>query len=177
MRTFKNYKTTVISIDSYYFDNSKLTDSERMNFNFDEPSAIDFDYLISDLNKIMKGELIEVPLYDYTSTSRKNSGLFIFKPDILIIEGLFLFNQERIKDMLDVSVYINLEEEERRKRIIDRDKKFRGKSVEEIEYRINNIVFPMHEKYVQPQMKIADFIVEDNFDNLIDDINNMLFLK
>ena len=156
-------ETTIIPLDSYYNDNSLLTPKERIKLNFDHPSAFDFNLIYEHLILLKKGHTIEKPTYSYIERTRQKETEKIIPNKTLLIEGILLYHDNRITDLLDYRFFIDLDEKSRLENIIKRDVKERGRNKDEITERFYSEVNPMHNTYVEKQ-KLKSHLVLYNTD-------------
>lgn len=166
---------TIISLDSYYNDNSHLSLNEREKLNFDQPSAFDFDLLLEQMRLLKKGFSVEKPIYSYIRRTREKETETIDVNDIIFIEGILLFYDNRITDLLDYKYYIDLDEKIRLENIIKRDVSERGRKKEEVVERFYKEVNPMHSQYVSEQKLKADMVFNDvSLSKIVNKIINQL---
>ncbi len=151
--------STIISLDNFYKDLSHVPQCEREKFNFDDPAAIDWDEFIYLMSNIINLKTISLPVYNFKTHTRENHRLNIKTEPIVIIEGLWLIHKEDLKKLFSLSVYVESSEKLRLQRRIDRDRNQRGRSIESVIKQFNNFVAPMHNKYVEPQKPLANFII------------------
>ncbi len=151
--------TAIITLDSYYHDLFKIAPDDRMKCNFDIPDSLDWELLTSHVNALAAGKEIEKPVYLYPSHTRAEHGKNVIPGNYLIIEGLFALYNEEIRQLLDVCVYISLDNDTCLKRRIARDTVERGRSRDSIINQYENTVRPMAEKYVLPAEAVADIVV------------------
>ncbi|XWV25194.1 mg417 protein [Tupanvirus deep ocean] len=147
----------IISQDSYY----KGGDAET---NYDVPAAIDFDLLVSHLQKLIYGESIECPIYDFSTHSRKKETNTINPCKIIIVEGILIFTQEELRDLFNMKIFIDAATPTQIFRRIHRDQSERGRNLHEIWQRYERDVWPSYSEYVSPSSKFADIII-NNFNN------------
>ncbi len=157
---------TILSLDSYYNDNSLLAPKEREKLNFDHPKAFDFDLLYNHLTSLKKGVSVEKPTYSYIERTRKKETETISPTNLIILEGILLYHDERIANLIDFKYFIDLDEHSRLKYIIKRDVEERGRTEKEVTERFFREVNPMHNNYIEAQKKYADFIFTNS--NLAD---------
>lgn len=166
---------TIISLDSYYNDNSHVSPTGREHLNFDHPSAFDFDLLFEHLNLLKKGFSIDIPFYSYIERTRLKKTRKVKPDEIILIEGILLYHDKRVIDLLDYKFFIDLEEKKRLENIIKRDTKERGRSENEIIERFYREVNPMHKQFIEGQKPKADLVLKDtSLNNLINVIINHL---
>lgn len=158
----------VIPQDAYYKDCSHLTPEEKAVQNFDHPDSVDFDYLIQQLNDLKCGKSIEQPVYSYITCSRSRTETVCVKPaHIIIVEGILIFTCERLRDMLDIKVFVDADADDRLSRVICRDIVERGKSVEQVLKRYEHTVKPMHLQFIEPSKRYADIIIPQGGHNQV----------
>jgi len=164
---FENNICATIKVDSYYHDLKHLSMSEREKNNFDDPKSIDFDLLVKDLNKLRNNQSIQVPVYDYKTHTRTKTYNSINTQKIIIIEGLFALHDNRIKDILNLKIFIDTKESIRLERRIKRDLRKRKRTYDSIINQFNEMVIPMHNKYVEPTKSYADLIITKGAKNTV----------
>ncbi len=157
--SLKGVNVVVIQQDAYYIDLSHLPLEERKKINFDHPSAFDNDLLIEHLNKLIKGEEIEKPIYSFTDYTRMKEAEKISPQDIIVLEGILLLVEKRIRDLLDIKIYVDADEDERFIRRLVRDTKERGRSMESVIEQYLNVVKPMFLQFVEPSKRYADIVI------------------
>ena len=155
---FKNKGVVKILSDSYYKNHINLNFKERSKINFDHPNAIDFEFLLKNLKDLKNNKKIKDPIYSYKNHKRLKKGNTVYPKDIIIVEGLHIFCDKRIVDLIDFKIFLDIDEKTRLKRRIERDVIFRGRSKYEIEERFFSMCKPMHENYIDPSKKHADKI-------------------
>ena len=170
---FPSSKIQVISQDSYYKDNSNITFKKRCLLNYDHPYAIDFDLLYKNIKKLKDGGEIKQPIYDFKIHNRTTKTILIKPKKILIVEGILIMNNEKLRNLFDFKVFINANSEIRMERRIKRDISERGRTREEIMSRFKSTLNPMHDKYIKPNIKLADLIIE-NHDNSSVNVNQII---
>lgn len=176
LQEFAKNTISVLEVDSYYWDNGLLTEGERKNINFDHPASIEIELLISDLKKLMDGQAIQTPIYDYITGSRSKETVTVEPAEIIIIEGIFSLYYEELRDLLNIKIYVDTENDDRLTRIIGRDTIERGRTLETVLEHYNNTVKPMHLQFIGPTRYHADLIIPKGGGNkiCIDIINSML---
>lgn len=167
---YKNFKQETISIimqDSYYKDQSHLTYEERTKTNYDHPHAFDTDLLISHLNSLLHGEAIDIPIYDFTIHNRKEETLREEPKDIIIVEGILILEDERLRDLFDIKIYVDTDADLRILRRLTRDIKERGRTLESVIDQYLGVVRPMHLQFIEPTKRYADLIVPEGGKNRV----------
>lgn len=149
----------VIGHDNYYKAHDDLAFEDRVGLNYDHPKAFDNNLFYDDLNKLLDGNDIEMPLYDYTIHTRSKQTKKISPKKIILIEGILVLYDKKIREITDTKVFVDADSDVRLKRRILRDTKERGRSIESCLTQYIEQVKPMHEKYVEPSKKYADIII------------------
>lgn len=157
----------ILSQDSYYKDNSNISLEERKLVNFDHPDSIEFDLLYKHINELKKGNSIEKPIYSYITCTRSSETIHIESKDVILIEGILLFTDKRIRDICNVKVFVDAPADERLLRVIKRDIIERGRNVEQTLDRYIDTVKPMHEQFIEPTKRYADIIVPLGGENTV----------
>jgi len=157
--SLKGVNVVVIQQDAYYIDLSHLPLEERKKINFDHPSAFDNDLLVEHLKKLIRGEEIEKPIYSFTDYTRMKEAEKISPQDIIILEGIMVLVEKRIRDLLDIKIYVDADEDERFIRRLVRDTKERGRSMESVIEQYLNVVKPMFLQFVEPSKRYADIVI------------------
>ncbi|WP_071027837.1 uridine kinase [Peptoniphilus raoultii] len=158
-------KVTVIEEDSYYKDQSNLSYEERVKTNYDHPFAFDSDLLIDHLKKLKEGKSIEKPLYDFEIHNRKKEKEKVSPKEIIILEGILILQDEDIRNLLDIKVFVDTDSDVRIIRRILRDIKERGRSLDSVILQYMNSVRPAHLQFVEPSKKYADIIIPEGGHN------------
>ena len=154
-------RVTVISQDSYYNDMSHCTEEERRVYNFDHPDSIDWDLLCSNLKSLKEGRAADQPVYSFITCARSATETVRLEPaDVIIIEGILIFTCEKLRDQMDIKVFVDADADVRILRRIRRDVKKRGRSIDSVMEQYLSTVKPMHEQFVEPSKKRADIIVQ-----------------
>lgn len=153
---------TIIKHDDYYQDQTHLSLEERAGINYDHPSSIDNDLFYKHLNKLLKGESIDKPVYDFYTNTRKKVTELIRPKNIIILEGILLLNDKRIRDLADIKLYVDLDDDLRFIRRLKRDIEERGRTVESVTTQYLKTVKPMHHQFVEPTKRYADVIIPNN---------------
>lgn len=152
-------KVSVLSQDSYYWDNGHLTQEEREQINFDHPSSIEFSLLVEDIKKLQNGETIQMPIYSYVTCSRSKETIPIEPGEVLIIEGILIFTCPELCELLDLKVFVDTGSDDRIIRIIQRDVNERGRGLDKSIRHYETYVKPMHEMFIEPTKRLADIII------------------
>lgn len=159
---YRQYKPSVFSMDNYYKPIEEQTVDEKGIVNFDLPTALDRKKLLDDLCKLIEGNPIEVLEYQFNAGENKKRLITIEPSEILIVEGLFLFEYEEVIKKIDYSIFVNVDSKIQLDRRIYRDQDSRGYSRSEIIYQWDNHVLPCYEQYLEPYLNDADFIYHND---------------
>lgn len=157
----------ILSQDSYYKDNSNIPVEERKFINFDHPNSIEFDLLYQHILELKKGNSIEMPKYSYITCTRSSETIHVDSKEVILVEGILLFTDERIRNVCNIKVFVDAPADERLLRVIKRDIIERGRSVEQTLDRYMNSVKPMHEQFIEPTKRFADIIVPLGGENTV----------
>lgn len=157
----------ILSQDSYYKDNSNISIEERKFINFDHPDSIEFDLLYDHINELKNGNNIEKPIYSYITCTRSSETIHIPSKGVIIIEGILLFSDERIRNICNVKVFVDAPADERLLRVINRDIIERGREIDQTLARYIGTVKPMHEQFIEPTKRFADIIVPLGGENTV----------
>lgn len=149
----------VLQQDCYYKDHSHLPFEERCLLNYDEPSIFDHDALLQDVTDLMNGKAITRKGYDYANHRRADTEEIITPPDVLILEGIHCFHDERLLALMYLKLYMNVDADICLLRRIERDINERGRSIDSISNQYRNTVRPMFEQYIRNYVNLADVIV------------------
>jgi uridine kinase len=151
-------RSAVIQQDSYYLDLSYMPFSERERVNFDHPSAVDFELLVSHLEELKKGLEVLVPAYDFSTHTRRPTAVSVAPRPLIFVEGIFVLHHEPLRTRFDLKIYLDADSEIRLQRRVSRDLQERGRSKESVMRQYRETVLPMHCKYVEPCRQHADFV-------------------
>lgn len=180
---FQNDSVTMIEQDSYYKDQSHLSVEERALTNYDHPFAFDNDLLLQHLQELLQGKAIEKPIYDFKVHNRKQETILVEPKDVIILEGMLILEDERIRDLMDIKVFVDTDADVRIVRRIVRDIEERGRSLDSVVNQYLNVVRPMHLQFIEPTKRYADVIIPEGgynrvaLDLLSTKISNILLAK
>ena len=152
---------TMIPLDNYYRDLSHLEMAERREINYDHPSAFEWDLLAEQLERLLGGESIEMPQYDFERHVRKSERVTVEPSPVIVLEGILTLYDERITEQFDLKVYVETDADVRILRRIRRDVVERGRDLEGVIDQYLSTVKPMHEQFVEPTKKHADIIIPE----------------
>ncbi|MBS4013866.1 MAG: uridine kinase [Bacteroidetes bacterium] len=169
----------VISQDSYYKDLGHLSAEEKLKINFDHPSAIEFSLLEKHLKILKEGKPIEMPIYSYVTCGRAKETITVNPCNVIIVEGILILNKSKLRELMDMKIFVDADADERLMRIIYRDIEERGRTFIEVLEHYEKYVKPMHLQFIEPTKRYAELIIPQGGDNLvaIDIITSMIKLK
>lgn len=157
---------TILGEDRYYHS---VKDGENpAEHNFDVPESIDFDLMVQDVEKLLNGESIDAPIYDFKIHKRKAETDKIFPKKIIIVEGILIFTTEKLMNILNLKVYVEAEQLICYFRREERDVRERGRTIESVRYQYLKQVLPAFNKYVKPSSKLAQITIHNNEENNYD---------
>ena len=149
----------LLSHDFYYLPHDELPFEERAKLNYDHPTAFDTERLIYDLQQLKQMKSIERPVYSYTEHNRLKETVKVNPAKVIILEGFMIFENAKLRDLMDIKIFVDTDADERLIRRIRRDVNERGRSLESVINQYSNTVKPMHELFVEPYKKFADIII------------------
>jgi len=158
---------TILSHDNYYKRHDDLTYEERCQLNYDEPAALETDLMAQHLDQLRQGQPIDCPVYDFTQHNRSNETIRIVPRKVIIVEGILIFENKELRDLMDIRIFVDTDADVRLCRRIKRDVNKRGRSLESVLTQYQDTVKPMHEMYVEPSKKHANIIVPEGGKNLV----------
>lgn len=161
---------TVIYHDNYYKRHDDIPFEERKKLNYDHPDALETDLLIEHIKRLRNGESVECPVYDYTVHNRSDKTVRIDPRKIILIEGILLLADPRLRSLLDIKIYVEADADERILRRILRDVKERGRDIDNIVEQYLTTVKPMHYLYVEPTRATADIVINSGMNDVAFDI-------
>jgi len=159
IRAFGADPIAILDHDAYYRDLSHLPPSERAQFNFDHPDALETDLMREHLDRLLDGEAVEKPVYDFTSHTRREESETVEPRPVIIIEGILVLAESALRDQMDIKIYVDAADDIRLMRRIRRDMSERGRSIEGILRQYERTVRPMHLEFVEPSKREADLII------------------
>ena len=154
-------RVVLVEQDSYYRNLADMPLDERHQANFDHPDSIDSDMLVNHLRRLKQGLSAEMPLYDFKTHTRSDRIETIQPRPVVIVEGILIFAETRVLDLLDVRVYVDTPDDVRFIRRLQRDITERGRTVESVIGQYYRTVRPMHHEFVEPSKRYADIIIPE----------------
>lgn len=155
----------IINQDTYYNDQADMTMEERKAVNYDHPLAFDTDLLIEQLAALRANQSIEMPVYDYTQYTRSSETVHVEPQDVIILEGILILDDERLRDLMDIKVYVDTDDDLRIIRRIQRDMEERGRTLDSVITQYLKTVKPMYHQFIEPTKRYADIIVPEGGQN------------
>ena len=155
----------VVPLDSYYNDTSEMTEEERHAINFDHPDAFDWKLLAKHVNDLRNGIAIEQPTYSYLLCNRLKETVHVEPKPVIIIEGIMTLLNKRLRDIMDLKIFVDADPDERLIRNIQRDTIDRGRTVSMVVERYLEVLKPMHEQFIEPTKRYADLIIPQGGEN------------
>ena len=153
-------RVVVIPPDSYFKASSDVPMEERLKINYDHPDAIDFDLLCEQLKELKKGRSVEQPVYSYITCSRSKTETVTVNPaEVIIIEGILIFTCKKLRDQMDIKIYVDADDDDRLLRVLSRDILKKGRTLETVMERYQKTVKPMYLQFIEPSKRYADIIV------------------
>ncbi|MFC6170623.1 uridine kinase [Loigolactobacillus jiayinensis] len=164
---FADNSVLLLEQDAYYNDQSDMTMAQRKAVNYDHPLAFDTARLISDLEKLLHYQAIEKPVYDYKLFNRSQATILQQPKDVIILEGVLILDDPRLRDLMDIKVFVDTDDDVRVIRRIERDMHDRGRSLESVIKQYLTTVKPMYHQFVEPTKRYADLIVPEGGENQV----------
>lgn len=162
---FKGHSILMLEQDYYYKDQSDLPFEQRLNTNYDHPLAFDNDLLIDHLKTLLNHQSIAKPVYDYKLHTRSEDVIVVEPKDVIILEGILILEDERLRDLMDIKLFVDTDADLRIIRRIMRDIKERGRSIDSVIEQYISVVRPMHNQFIEPTKRYADIIIPEGGQN------------
>lgn len=158
---------SILEQDCYYKDQSHLPPEQRVNVNYDHPHAFDTELLIQHVKMLLKGQAVNKPLYDFTIHNRREETLKVEPKDIVIVEGILVLDSPKLRDLMDIKIFVDTDADVRIIRRITRDMNERGRTLDSVIEQYISIVKPMHYDFVEPSKRYADIIIPEGGHNRV----------
>ena len=162
---FKDHSVAVIEQDYYYKDQSHLTFEQRLLTNYDHPLAFDTDLLIKHIHDLLERKAIDKPVYDYVNHTRSQEIVHVEPKDVIIVEGILVLEDERLRNLMDIKLFVDTDSDIRIIRRIQRDIKERGRTADSVIEQYLSAVRPMHNMFIEPTKRYADVIIPEGGGN------------
>lgn len=167
IESFKGRSILMLEQDYYYKDQSHLPFEERLKTNYDHPLAFDNDLLIEHVNKLLQYETIEKPVYDYAMHTRSDEIITVEPKDVIILEGILILEDERLRNLMDMKLFVDTDADIRILRRLVRDINERGRTLESVIDQYVTAVRPMHNQFIEPTKRYADIIIPEGGQNYV----------
>lgn len=165
--SFPDARIAMIQHDSYYKDQAHLSFDERIKTNYDHPLAFETDFMIEQLKELLEGRPVDIPIYDYTRHTRSDKTFRQEPQDVIIVEGILVLEDERLRDLMDINLFVDTDDDIRIIRRIKRDMVERGRSLDSIIEQYTTVVKPMYHQFIEPSKRYADIIVPEGVSNVV----------
>ncbi|MEQ6375818.1 uridine kinase [Bacillaceae bacterium S4-13-58] len=162
---FSDKTILMLEQDYYYKDQAHLPFEERLKTNYDHPLAFDNDLLINHIEALLQHEKIKKPVYDYKLHTRSNEIIEVEPKEVIILEGILVLEDERLRNLMDIKVFVDTDADIRIIRRMLRDIKDRGRTIDSVIEQYVNVVRPMHLQFVEPTKRYADIIIPEGGQN------------
>ena len=164
---FKEENVIIIHHDSYYRDRGRIPLRERENLNYDHPSAFENDLLARHLKQLIRRRSVEMPIYDYNTHTRLKKTRTVGPAQIILLEGILVLEDEVLRSLMDIKIYIQADSDERFIRRLLRDMKERSRTADSVIEQYIQTVRPMHLQFVEPTKRYADIIIPEGGHNAV----------
>ncbi|HSH35126.1 uridine kinase [Schnuerera sp.] len=171
LKSIHRKNVVIIEQDSYYKNQNHLSFDKRVKTNYDHPFAFDNNLLLAHLKDLLNNKPIEKPIYDFERHTRKKETITVYPKEIIILEGILILNNDDIRNLCDIKIFVDTDSDVRVIRRIQRDIKDRGRTLDSVIHQYMNTVRPAHLQFVEPTKKYADIIIpEGGFNKVAIDI-------
>ncbi len=165
--SFGNDEVSILRHDNYYKRHDDMCYEERSKLNYDHPDAFDTELLCEHIRALKEGKSIQMPVYDYSVHNRSNQTIEVHPSPVVVLEGILLFAEKSLCDLMDIKVFVDTDADVRILRRIVRDVKTRGRSLDSVIEQYLTTVKPMHEQFVEPSKRRADIIIPEGGENVV----------
>ena len=159
IQDFAPGEVVVIPQDSYYKDSSHVPVEERQNINFDHPDAFEWDLLSKHILELKAGHAVEQPTYSYLTCTRQPETIHVEPREVIIVEGILALCDPKLRDLMDLKIFVDADPDDRLIRVIKRDIVERGRTTEAVIERYERVLKPMHNEFIEPTKRYADVII------------------
>lgn len=160
-------EVTVVYHDNYYKRHDEMSYEERSLLNYDHPDAFETELMIAHIQKLRQGIAVECPTYDFTVHNRSDQTMMIYPTKVIVVEGILIFQNELLRNLMDIKIFVDTDADVRILRRILRDVKVRGRSLDSVVSQYLTTVKPMHEQFVEPSKRASDIIVLEGGNNVV----------
>lgn len=160
-RVYKEFKdeAVYIQMDSFYSNRTDLTYEERVTLNYDHPDAFDMDLFVDSVKALKEGRTVTIPQYDFTTHLRKDEWTTVKSKSLIILDGILLFADQRLFDLIDIKIFVDTDADERILRRAKRDMRERGRTLESVISQYVKTAKPMHDQFVEPFRNKSDVVI------------------
>lgn len=166
-RALPESQVAILEHDAYYRDRTDLTYEERCELNYDHPDSLETELLVEHLKALKRGEPIDVPIYDFKTHTRKAESRRVTPRPVVIVEGILVFVDPRLRELLEIKIFVDTDADIRAFRRIRRDIEKRGRSFSSVREQYYRTVRPMHLEFVEPSKRWANIIIPEGGDNRV----------
>ena len=165
--SLNGHSLLMIQEDSYYKNQDDISFDERVKVNYDHPNAFDTDLLIEQLGDLLEWKAIDIPVYDYGQHTRSKKTVHVEPKEVIIVEGILVLNDPRLRDLMDIKIFVDTDDDIRIIRRIQRDLEERGRSLQSVIDQYLSTVKPMYHQFIEPTKRYADIIVPEGGENQV----------
>ena len=165
--SLNGHSLLMIQEDSYYKNQDDISFDERVKVNYDHPNAFDTDLLIEQLSDLLEWKAIDIPVYDYVQHTRSKKTVHVEPKEVIIVEGILVLNDPRLRDLMDIKIFVDTDDDIRIIRRIKRDLEERGRSLQSVIDQYLSTVKPMYHQFIEPTKRYADIIVPEGGENQV----------
>lgn len=165
--SLNGHSLLMIQEDSYYKNQDDISFDERVKVNYDHPNAFDTDLLIEQLGDLLEWKAIDIPVYDYVQHTRSKKTVQVEPKEVIIVEGILVLNDPRLRDLMDIKIFVDTDDDIRIIRRIQRDLEERGRSLQSVIDQYLSTVKPMYHQFIEPTKRYADIIVPEGGENQV----------
>jgi len=166
-QNFPEHAIAMIEHDSYYKNQSHLVFEERLKTNYDHPLAFDTELLVEHLKQLINYQAIDIPVYDYVNHTRSDEVKHQKPQEVIILEGILILEDERLRDLMDIKIFVDTDDDVRIIRRIRRDMIERGRTLDSIIAQYMNAVKPAYHQFIEPTKRYADVIIPEGAENTV----------
>lgn len=166
LKAFFQNDVAVLYHDNYYRAQDELSFEERKKMNYDHPDAFETEFLLRQLTLLKEGQAIECPVYDYTRHNRSESVVLVEPKKVILLEGILVLADPKLRELLDIKIFVEADADERILRRVIRDVKERGRDIEGVVEQYLTTVKPMHYLYVEPTRSLADIVINSGMNEV-----------
>ena len=165
--SLNGHSLLMIQEDSYYKNQDDISFDERVKVNYDHPNAFDTDLLIEQLGDLLEWKAIDIPVYDYVQHTRSKKTVHVEPKEVIIVEGILVLNDPRLRDLMDIKIFVDTDDDIRIIRRIQRDLEERGRSLQSVIDQYLSTVKPMYHQFIEPTKRYADVVIPEGVTNTV----------